>query len=232
MIPTTSVPRVAAAWIAKLPQPQPTKHALAGPERELGADELELRPLGLLQRPRAARVLSDTLDVHGGRPSRGRARRTRWRRRGDGAQRARHEPGCDAGRAGAARPPGHGGGSVSPRAHTAASASRALIDRCSGGGCQSASRSSAASRSSTSSSPATYAPDPQLPGGTERARHRRRRAHREHRSVTVRRGSSVLSQNRTANGREGSVRASRRRNGPVRANGIHEHQDPTAQQTG
>ena len=92
-----------------------------------------------------------------GRPRRGRARRTRWRRRSDGAQRARHEPDCEAGRAGAARPPGHGGGSVSPRAHTGASASRALIDRCSGGGRQSASRSSAASRSSTPSRPATYA---------------------------------------------------------------------------
>jgi hypothetical protein len=29
--------------IAKLPQPQPPKHALAGPERELVADELALR---------------------------------------------------------------------------------------------------------------------------------------------------------------------------------------------
>ena len=55
-MPVTVTPYSRAAWIAKLPQPQPTSSTrMPGCRSELARDELELGALGLLERLRAAR---------------------------------------------------------------------------------------------------------------------------------------------------------------------------------
>ncbi len=120
VIPTTSTPCRLAAWIAKLPQPQPMSSTRSPAlERELAADHLELLLLGLLERLRAAR--EDRAAVgHRLRP--GRARRTRAAGRSGGARRRASrsfEWRSPPGRSSAC---GGFGGSVSPFARAAAAA--------------------------------------------------------------------------------------------------------------
>ena len=128
------------------------EQALAGLEAELGAHELELGLLGLLERRGPARedraavghrlVEEEREELRpegrsGGAPSGGRARSSA------GAPRAR------------ARTAGARGGRSRPIARAAASARRALVARSSVGGFQVCRRSIVASMSSTSSSPET-----------------------------------------------------------------------------
>ena len=56
VMPSTSTPCSRAAWIAKLPQPQPTSSTrIPGSSAELARDELEFRALRLVERLGAAR---------------------------------------------------------------------------------------------------------------------------------------------------------------------------------
>ena len=128
------------------------EHPVALLQLQLAGDRLQLLLLRLLQRlaRRARRSRSC-------RPSsgRGRARRTRWRRRSGGARRGRRAPCCGGGRSGAAPPRAARGGRVRPAARTAPSSSARLSAPSSGGGCQPSSSSITASMSSTSISPLT-----------------------------------------------------------------------------
>ena len=112
VIPVTCTPCCAAAWMREAsPAAADVEHALAGLQRELGADQLELLLLRLLERRRAAREQRAAVRH---RRARGTARRTRPAGRSGGARRARRARGCGGARWGAAPPPAAAAGSRRP----------------------------------------------------------------------------------------------------------------------
>ena len=163
VMPTARTPCRVAAWITKLPQPQPTSSTRSPSRRpELLADELELGFLRLLERAAPRRGSTRSCRSSSGR---GTARRSRCRRRSGGARRGGRARSCAVRRAGAARPSGPAAGITSPQARTSATARLTCWAALSGGGSNVSTIRSAPSRSSTSIMPATYArPRPSSPG--------------------------------------------------------------------
>ncbi len=161
-------------------------------------------------RPRARRSRSCRSSTR-----QGRCGRSRWTRRSGGAPRAGRGRCCGGDRGAAAPPPAHAGAGSGPTARIAALASRSRSLVAIGGGSQPSSSRMTASRSSTSKPPVAYArPSPSWPG----ARRMCAMADGERTAKLgppLSEGSRVPSQNSISNGRDGMVRASSRRSGPV-----------------
>ena len=123
-----------AAWMAKLPQPQPTS-STRSPALEA---ELACRPARASSPapPRASSRRARRSRSCRSSTRRGTARRTRWRRRSGGGPRARRARGCGGGRAGAARRRRRAAGAAGRRRARRRAPAAPASPRSSGGGCQ------------------------------------------------------------------------------------------------
>ena len=198
-MPTAWTPWLAAAWITKLPQPQPTSSTRSPScSAELPADQLALGRLRLLERraaalpstdgfptsPRASRARARTARSCRSSTRRGTARRTRSRRRSGGAPRARRARGCGARPRGRSSLAGIGGGAISPQARTAAKRQpqpRLRVDRGRLERVQQPDHAVEVVRLQLAGG--IGAPQPELPGRAQQMGDGGRRAHREDRSA-------------------------------------------------
>ena len=216
VIPSARTPWRAAAWITKLPQPQPTSSTRSPSlQAELAADQLELGLLRLLER--LARRPRSTRSCRSSRGP-GTARRSRCRRRSGGGRPGGRARSCAVRRGAAARPPARGGGSTSPQARTSACGEPEPAGAsASGGGSNVSTIRSARVEVVDLDHPGHIgAAEPELAGRPQR----RGRAPAACGSVNVGRRArwprtSVPSQKRTPNGRRGRLVVSARRSGAV-----------------
>ena len=188
--PETEAPCSRAAWIARLPQPQPMSSIrMPGLELELAADQLELGALGVLQRldvpPRTARSCRSS-------SRRGTGRRTRSRRRsGVGRPRRRGSSCVAVARAGCSSAAGGLAGGDGARLPAAPPQPNRSRRRSPSGGAMPAAeqRDDPVEVVDVDLAAHVGAPEPELAGRAQNVSDRPRRPDRERRAVAGRRNA-------------------------------------------
>ena len=190
------------------------EHPVALLQRQLAGDRLQLLFLGLLQglAPRARRSRSCRSSTR-----RGRARRTRWRRRSGGAPPRRRAPCCGGVPLGRSSAAGRRRRPLSPAARTAPSSRRALVGALQRGRLPAVEQLDHGVHVVDLDLAADVgAAEAELSGRPQRVGGGPGRAHVEGRSVAVASpAAGVPSQNSTVNGRSGMRASISRRSGAV-----------------